>query len=151
MDQSWCCSQIEDESEERDAMDRLQDDEMMRQWEEVSKEEEKITLRRGEGRRIKMQKGPKCAGTNGVTGADEDEGGKEGEGKEEGGRLRSSFVAQAYETNSLKRRNASFGGGRKGYQAFNRCEKEKRKEWREHLQCNTELQELEDKPWRNES
>ena len=37
-------------------MDWLEDDEMMRQWEEVSKEEEKITLRRNEGRGIKTER-----------------------------------------------------------------------------------------------
>ena len=40
------CSQVDGELEERDAMDWLEDDEMMKQWEEVSKEEEKITMRR---------------------------------------------------------------------------------------------------------
>ena len=30
-----------------------------------------------------------------------------------------------------------------------RC-KEKRKEWAEHWQCNMEVQDLKDKPWRNE-
>ena len=30
-----------------------------------------------------------------------------------------------------------------------RCE-EKRKEWATHWQCDTEVQELKDKPWRNE-
>ena len=30
-----------------------------------------------------------------------------------------------------------------------RCE-EKRKEWAKHWQCNTEVQDLEDKPWMNE-
>ena len=33
-------------------MDWLEDDGMMREWEGVSKEEEKITLRRNEGRGI---------------------------------------------------------------------------------------------------
>ena len=36
--QSWDCSQIEDELGERDAMDWLMNDEVMRQWDEVSKE-----------------------------------------------------------------------------------------------------------------
>ena len=39
MGQSWDCSQMEDELDERDATDWLADDEMMKQWEEVSKEE----------------------------------------------------------------------------------------------------------------
>ena len=43
----------------------------MKQWEEVGKEEEKITLT--------GIVGATCTGTNGVTGADE-EGGKEGKG-----------------------------------------------------------------------
>ena len=54
---------------------------MMRQWEEVSKEEEKIAMRSDEG-----VKTAKRAGTKSVTGADEERG-KGGEGKEEGGRL----------------------------------------------------------------
>ena len=36
-------------------MDRIED-EMMRQWEEVSKEEEKVTLRKNEGRQIQKRK-----------------------------------------------------------------------------------------------
>ena len=38
--------QIEDSFEEGDVMDWYEDDEMRRQWEEVSKEEEKIVRRR---------------------------------------------------------------------------------------------------------
>ena len=34
------CSQLEDDSEEGDVMDWLEDDEMMKQWEDVSKEAE---------------------------------------------------------------------------------------------------------------
>ena len=48
--QSWDCAQLEDELEERDVMGWLEDDEMRRKWEEVSKDEEKITSRRNEGR-----------------------------------------------------------------------------------------------------
>ena len=44
VDQSWDCSQKEDESEERCAMDWRMDDEMMRQREEVCKEEEKVVM-----------------------------------------------------------------------------------------------------------
>ena len=44
-----------DELEERDAMDWLEDEEMMRQWAEVSKEEEKKMLRRNEGRKYKAE------------------------------------------------------------------------------------------------
>ena len=36
-------------------MDWLVDDQMMRQWEELSKEEEKITLTRNEGRTSKKR------------------------------------------------------------------------------------------------
>ena len=39
MDENWHCSQVETELDERCAMDWLMDDEM-RQWEEVSKDEE---------------------------------------------------------------------------------------------------------------
>ena len=46
---------MEDELEERDAMDWLMDDEMIRQWEVVSKEEERITRMRGEGRVFKVE------------------------------------------------------------------------------------------------
>ena len=61
-------------------MDWFEDDEMLRQWEEVSKEEENKTLRRNEGREIKSGGSAKGTGANGVTGADE--GGKEGGRKE---------------------------------------------------------------------
>ena len=44
--QSWDCSQMENELEERDAMAWPMDDEMTRQWEEVSNEEEEITVKR---------------------------------------------------------------------------------------------------------
>ena len=37
-------------------MDWLEDDEMLRQWEEVGKEEERITRRKGEGRKLKSGK-----------------------------------------------------------------------------------------------
>ena len=43
MGRSRDCSQVEDELEERDAMD-CEDDEMMKQWEEVSKEEKVLEL-----------------------------------------------------------------------------------------------------------
>ena len=39
--QSWDCSQLEDDLEERDSMDWLEDDEVMRQLEEVNKGEER--------------------------------------------------------------------------------------------------------------
>ena len=39
---NWDCSRDENNLEEGDAMDWLEDDEMMKQWEEVSKDEEKI-------------------------------------------------------------------------------------------------------------
>ena len=44
--QKWDCCQAEDDFEEGDVMDWLEDDEMMRQWEGASKEEEKITVRK---------------------------------------------------------------------------------------------------------
>ena len=37
-------------------MDWLKDDAMMRQWEEVSKEEEKITIMRNEGREPRVER-----------------------------------------------------------------------------------------------
>ena len=39
---NWDCSRDENNLEEGDVMDWLEDDEMMKQWEEVSKDEEKI-------------------------------------------------------------------------------------------------------------
>ena len=39
--------------------------------------------------------------------------------------------------------------GRMDVRPFNRCD-EKRKDWAKHWQCNTEVQELRDKPWRSE-
>ena len=53
--QSWDCSQMEDELEERDATDWIMDDEMIRQWEEVCKVDERITRIRGEGRVFKVE------------------------------------------------------------------------------------------------
>ena len=44
--QRWDSSQEENEPEERDAMDWLMDDGMMRQWEEIGKDEEEITVKR---------------------------------------------------------------------------------------------------------
>ena len=46
--QKWNCSQAEDDIEEQ--MDWLENGEMMKQWEDVGKEEEKITVRKMEGR-----------------------------------------------------------------------------------------------------
>ena len=53
MSQGWGCSQVEDVLEEGDAMDWLEDDETLRHWEEVSNEEQKITLKRREGDKLK--------------------------------------------------------------------------------------------------
>ena len=47
----------------------------------MSEEEEKITLKRNEGRKIRSRRSATCAGANGVTGAVEEEGGKEGKKK----------------------------------------------------------------------
>ena len=55
------CSQVEEECEEGEMMDWLEVDEMMRQREEVSKEDEKITVRKMEGRSLQheaVQKAP---------------------------------------------------------------------------------------------
>ena len=67
-------------------MDWLEDDEMMMQWEDVSKEEENVTMRSGEGRAMKADGvlNVPC-GADGVTRADQEEGSKKGEGNEEGG------------------------------------------------------------------
>ena len=43
-------------SRRRDAMDWLEDDEMMRRWDEVSKEEEQILVRRKEGSEIQVER-----------------------------------------------------------------------------------------------
>ena len=42
VNQSWDCSQVENEPEERDAIDWLMDVAMIRQWEEVIKDEERL-------------------------------------------------------------------------------------------------------------
>ena len=49
MRQKWDCPQIEGSFEEGDVLDWFEDDEMRRQGEEVSKEEEKIVRRKTEG------------------------------------------------------------------------------------------------------
>ena len=49
VNQSWDCSQVEN-GPERAAMNWLMDDEMMRHWEDVGKEEEELTAKRSEGR-----------------------------------------------------------------------------------------------------
>ena len=56
--QSWDCSQVENE-QERAAMNWLMDDEMMRHWEDVGKEEEELTAKRSEGRNFFKWKGCK--------------------------------------------------------------------------------------------
>ena len=48
---SWNCSHVEDDLEEGDAMDWLKDDEVMRQWRQVSNEELLKAVRRNEGRK----------------------------------------------------------------------------------------------------
>ena len=63
---------MENELEERDAMDWLED-EMMRQWEEVSTEEKKHGVEKERVQTTKRQTSVACAGANGVTGADEKE------------------------------------------------------------------------------
>ena len=40
LEHKWDCSQLEDDFEEGDVMDWLEDDDMMKQWEDVSKETE---------------------------------------------------------------------------------------------------------------
>ena len=44
--QNWNCLQVENESEARDALDWPVDDELMKQWEEDSEDEEEITLKK---------------------------------------------------------------------------------------------------------
>ena len=56
VNQSWDCSQVENEPE-RAAMNWLMDDEMMRHWEEVGKEEEELAAKRSEGRNFSKWKG----------------------------------------------------------------------------------------------
>ena len=46
---------MQDHLEEGDAIDWLEDDELMRHWAQVSKEEEKIKVRRSAGRNIKFE------------------------------------------------------------------------------------------------
>ena len=56
--QSWDCLRVENELEERerDAIDWLVDDKMMRQREAVSKDEEDITVKRSEGGKLQVEK-----------------------------------------------------------------------------------------------
>ena len=54
---SWDCPQVESELDERDATDWLMDDEMIRQWEEVSKGKEQIAMKRSEGRELQKRIG----------------------------------------------------------------------------------------------
>ena len=51
----WDCSQNEDSIEEGDVIDWYEDDEMLRQWEEVSEEEEKIVNRKTEGNGLQIE------------------------------------------------------------------------------------------------
>ena len=55
MKQKWDCSQVEDDIGESDVMDWYTDDVMMRQWEDDSREEEKITMRKMEGKRLQVE------------------------------------------------------------------------------------------------
>ena len=45
VDESSDCTQVGDEPEESDAMDWLMDDEMMRPWREVGKDEEDMSVK----------------------------------------------------------------------------------------------------------
>ena len=60
--QSWDCSQVEKEPGERDAMDWLVDDEMMRQREEASRDEEDTAVRRSEVRKLHVEKAHSAPG-----------------------------------------------------------------------------------------
>ena len=51
----WDCSQDEGTLEEGDIMDWYEDDEMRRQLEETSKEEEKIARRKMEGKGLQVE------------------------------------------------------------------------------------------------
>ena len=55
MKQKWDCSQVEDEFGEGDGMEWLEGDDLMRQWEEVSKEEEKTEVRKFVGRSSQIE------------------------------------------------------------------------------------------------
>ena len=46
--QIWDCSEVENDTEGRDATGWLMDDEMMSSWEEVSQDEEEIEETRGQ-------------------------------------------------------------------------------------------------------
>ena len=60
VNQSWECSQVENEPKERDAQDWLTDDEMMTKWEEVRKDEEEVTVRRSEGGKAATRESANC-------------------------------------------------------------------------------------------
>ena len=49
------CSQVEDDFKEAVVMDWCEDDEMMKQWEDVSNEEEEIAVRNMEGKRSQVE------------------------------------------------------------------------------------------------
>ena len=63
--QKWDCSPVEDEFE-GNVMDWLEDDEVMKQWEDVSKEEEKITVSKMEGKILQLKKRSQRRRTNKV-------------------------------------------------------------------------------------
>ena len=46
---------MEIEPEERDATDWLTDDEMMRHWEEVNKDDKEITVKRSDGGKLQVR------------------------------------------------------------------------------------------------
>ena len=63
---------MENEPKERDAQDWLTDDEMMTKWEEVSKDQEEVTVRRSEGGKAATRETANC--TRACDSADTNEG-----------------------------------------------------------------------------
>ena len=59
-------AQMENEPEERDAMEWLMYDDLMRQWEEISKYQEKITLKKSGRREATGREGAKCTKRKGA-------------------------------------------------------------------------------------
>ena len=82
--QSWDCSQVESEPVETDAVDWLMDDEMMRQWEDESEDEEEITVKRSKGRRLQVEKVQRAPGfVMAQAQMEREEGGEQGKAEED--------------------------------------------------------------------
>ena len=64
--------------------------------------------------------------------------------------MRSRFLAQNHQASTVERRTAGDGDLEEDAKPLKRCETEKQ-EWAMPCQCGEEVQELADKPWKNEA